>query len=368
MKHTLTHSLTFLLVGVVLLFFFSCSNTKKDELPRDETSTVLPESGNEVTVITLQCQPFNHELVSNGKITANAVAELYFESAEIITRILVKNGDRVKKGQVLAELDTYRLNNKLVQTRQSYESAKLELQDVLIGQGFAPEEPEKVPAEVMQLAKVKSGVEQSKAQYELAQYELAHAKLTAPFDGVVANLFSKPHNMTVTSAPFCSVIDTRRMEVDFTVLESELPLIKNGDKVQISPYADISQKYSGSISEINPLVDEKGMVSVKARVDGNHSLFTGMNVHISVFRSLKDRLVIPKSAVVLRSGKQVAFTLREGKAHWNYVHTGLENSDYCTVLEDSKETLKEGDIVIVSGNINLAHESPVTVTEQQRHD
>ena len=42
-------------------------------------------------------------------------------------------------------------------------------------------------------------------------------------------------------------------------------------------------------------------------------------------RSVGEQLVIPKTAVVLRSGKQVVFTLKDGKAMWNYVHTGLEN-------------------------------------------
>lgn len=49
-----------------------------------------------------------------------------------------------------------------------------------------------------------------------------------------------------------------------------------------------------------------------------------MNVRVSVKRSVGEQLVIPKTAVVLRSGKQVVFTLKDGKAMWNYVHTGLE--------------------------------------------
>ena len=184
--------------------------------------------------------------------------------------------------------------------------------------------------------------------------------MTAPFDGVVANLFSKPYNLASTSDVFCTVIDMQGMEVDFTVLESELPLIKNGDKVVIKPYSDAATVHEGSISEINPLVDDKGMVKVKARVNGAGKLFSGMNVRVSVHRSLGEQLVIPKSAVVLRSGKQVVFTLKDGKmAQWNYIHTALENADSYSVADG----LTEGDTVIVNGNINLAHEAPVTIIE-----
>lgn len=78
----------------------------------------------------------------------------------------------------------------------------------------------------------------------------------------------------------------------------------------IKPYSDAATVHEGSISEINPLVDDKGMVKVKARVNGAGKLFSGMNVRVSVHRSLGEQLVIPKSAVVLRSGKQVVFTLK----------------------------------------------------------
>ena len=110
------------------------------------------------------------------------------------------------------------------------------------------------------------------------------------------------------------------------------------------------------------------MVRVKAQVDGKGNLFNGMNVRISVYRSLRKELVIPKTAVVLRSGKQVVFTLKNGKAQWNYVQTGLENADSCIVSNRADkgvtEGLLEGDTVIVTGNVNLAHESPVSVAEK----
>ena len=107
------------------------------------------------------------------------------------------------------------------------------------------------------------------------------------------------------------------------------------------------------------------MVNVKAVVNGQGKLFSGMNVRVSVRRSLGQQLVIPKTAVVLRSGKQVVFTLQEGKAMWNYVHTGLENATEYVVSDKSQkgieEGLLEGDTIIVTGNLNLAHEAAVNV-------
>lgn len=343
---------------IAIALLTACTDAKKEENAEEGVATVLPSENNEVTVQTLKRQIFDHELVSNGKVVAGGQADLRFETSGIIAHIYVKNGDNVRKGQKLAELDKFRLINKTLQAKDALEKSKLELQDVLIGQGYPAGDHSKVPADIMQLARVKSGYDQSISQYELAKYEEEHATLTAPFDGVVANLFSKPYNASSTSDAFCTIIGTQGMEADFTVLESELPLIKSGDKVIVTPYSDSASKQEGRITQINPLVDEKGMVKVKATVNSKGKLFSGMNVRINVHRSLGEQLVIPKSAVVLRSGKQVVFTLKSGKAKWNYVQTGLENAENYTIIPDQ---VQEGDTVIVTGNVNLAHEATVVI-------
>ena len=351
-----THNYRYLLC-IAMALLAACSGTRKEADAEEGVAAVLPSDNNEVTVQTLKRQTFDHELVSNGKVVAGLQADLRFETAEVVASIYVKNGDYVRKGQKLAELDKFRLTNKTAQAKDALDKAKLDLQDVLIGQGYPADDNSKVPADIIQLARVKSGYDQCLSQYELARYEEEHATLTAPFDGVVANLFSKPHNAVSTSDAFCTIIGMEGMEVDFTVLESELPLIKNGDKVIVTPYSDAAAKQEGRITQINPLVDDKGMVKVKATVNSKGKLFSGMNVRVNVHRSLGEQLVIPKSAVVLRSGKQVVFTLEDGKAKWNYVQTGLENADSYSVVDG----LKEGDTIIVTGNVNLAHEAPVTI-------
>lgn len=321
------------LLCTTLLLLTACSGNKNEEVNDEGVATVLPTTDNEVTVEVLKQRAFNHELISNGKIVAGGQADLRFETSGVIARIYVKNGEKVFKGQKLAELDKFRLSNRTAQAKDALEKSKLELQDVLIGQGYPADDSSKVPADIMKLARVKSGYDQSLSQYELAQYEEEHATLTAPFDGVIANLFSKPFNAANTSEVFCTVVGTNGMEADFTVLESELSLIQSGDRVFISPYSDAASRYEGVVTQINPLVDEKGMVKVKASVNGK--------------------------------GRQVVFTLKDGQAKWNYVQTGLENAEEYTLVGASQtDEIAEGDTVIVTGNVNLAHEAPVKVVDK----
>lgn len=335
----------------------ACSESKTEKVDAEGIETQLTGKSQDVTTQILKVRDFNLELISNGKIKAKKIAELSFRTQETVMHIWVANGDKVTKGQKLAELDLFKLNNVLSQRKHAMEQANLELKDVLIGQGFAPDKTNDIPAETMRLAMIKSGYNQAKALYDEALYELEHATLVAPFDGVIANLNGKEHNLSNTAEPFCCVIGTQNMEVEFSVLESELPLLKKGDKVEISPYATGIGSRQGAVSEINPMVDANGMVKVKALVNGSQQLFEGMNVRVSVKRIVPNQLVLPKSAVALRAGKQVVFTLLDGRARWNYVHTTLENTEEYTISEG----LSEGMEVIVTGVMNLAHETPVNV-------
>lgn len=331
------------------------SKTGSNDTSEEGVNELAQAEPNEVTTITLRRQAFEHELVSNGKVEAMQLANVHFETEGIVESVQVKNGDRVAQGQVIAQLDKFKLHNAVEQAQNAFEQAKLDLQDVLIGQGYGNKPEGDVPADIMQLAKTRSGYTQSQAAYELALTNEANATLKAPFAGTVANFNVKRFNRVTASDAVCTLIGSQGMEATFSVLENELPLIHRGDKVLIAPYADLTATHEGIVTEINPVVDANGMVQVKAQVKGSDKLFSGMNIKVSVRRQMPEQLVVPKSAVVLRQGRQVVFTLQGDLAMWNYVQTGLENADTYIILEG----LNEGDEVIVTGNVSLAHESKV---------
>ena len=350
-------------IGIAfLLFLFSCSSTKNDKQDEKGVGTVLPETPNEVKAFTLAYTDFNRELISNGTIAAEQKADLYFQTSEIIAAIYVKNGERVTAGQPIASLDSFKLKNRLNQAKDNLERTKLDLQDVLIGQGYSLSDTARIPKEVMQRARVKSNYDNAVNQYELAAYDFQHATLYAPFSGTIANLFKKVHNMSATGEPFCSVIGNTSIEVIFNILESELSVVNIGNRIQVSPYAILDFSSEGRVSEINPTVDKNGMIWVKATVNNpGNKLYDGMNVKIKIQQAVPHQLTIPKAALVLRTNKQVVFTLKDGRAQWNYVTTGLENSTHYVIVEG----LQEGDLVIYEGNLNLAHETPVIISNEQ---
>ena len=251
------------------------------------------------------------------------------------------------------------MQEKVKQCSNSLLQARLNLQDVLIGQGYSLSDSLSVPKETMHIARVKSGFEQAVADLKSAEYELEKATIKAPFDGIIANLSDKEYNFPGTTS-FCTLINDRFFEAEFKVLENEIGNIKRNDKVEILPVSS-GEPFAGKVTAVNPQVNEKGLVEIKALVENrNGLLFDGMNVNVKVKQEIRNCMVVPKSAVVIRSGKPVVFIHKDGKAIWKYVTLGNENSS-CYTLQPMDDTVNEGDEVIYEGVVNLAHESPVVI-------
>ncbi|MCM1111013.1 MAG: efflux RND transporter periplasmic adaptor subunit [Clostridium sp.] len=350
-------------LAAALLATASCaglqSGSDTGSEPRDSVTAAPADKITEVTVAELTPRTFSHEIVANGRIGAREKADLRFQTQGLVSAIYVRNGQHVAKGTKIATQDAYKLQNQLEKDRNAVASARLELQDVIIGQGYDPEHLETVPAEVMRLARIKSGLQQAELAVAATERELAEATLVAPIGGTVVNLKTKPNNMSPASDPFCSIINEAGMDVEFSVLESELPMVAPGDRVSVAPFSG-GESRPGTVTEINRMVDDNGMVRVMATVSGGGGLIDGMNVRVRIKRAVEEALVVPKTAVVLRSGRQVVFTLDGNRAMWNYVTTGLENLDEYTIVEG----LEPGVTVITSGNVNLAHESPVVMADK----
>lgn len=305
---------------------------------------------------------FQKELVSNGKLTALQKSELKFRISGQLQKLPVHNGQIVKKGATIAVLDRFEYQQRLDQAETKLRDAHLELRDELIGRGYADPDSTKIPAIIWEGANVRSGYTAARRELKTAKYELAASTLKAPFTGKVANITQKVYQQVPGGEVFCLLINDSEFEVEFHLVESEIREISVGDEVKIIPYS-LEKIFKGYVSQINPLIDEHGLVQVRARVKNPGQLMEGMNVKVLVEKEVPDQLVVPKQAVVLRQNQEVLFKYLNGKAFWTYVQTGRENSTSYTVQAhpDKGGTLQAGDTVIISGNLNLAHESDVVI-------
>lgn len=263
----------------------------------DSTQTMVADSA--ATVASNPTQqaiplPESVSTCTMGKVVAEHFADLSFETALPIERVLVRNGQQVRRGQVLAQLDQFKLRNAVAKQERAIEQAQLQMeqahlqmQDVIISQGYDPDKTSQVPASVVHNADVKSGYALSKSQLASARIQLAAAQhelrsgvLTAPFDGVVANVTIQAHQLAQAGQPVCRVIASGDMAVEFRVMEADLGRYQQGTALSIIPIADKSQHYDATVSEINPVVDKQGAVTIRAHVSHAADLFDGMNVQV----------------------------------------------------------------------------------------
>lgn len=345
-----------LLVGSVFLLYACTANHSK--LLENDTKTSKTIERNQVKTILLQCKSFKQEIISNGKLCALYKTDMPFNISGKVNVISVKNGGFVSKDGLIASLDDFNLHNQFEKSKQAVAKAKLEMENILIGQGYDGKDTTTIPRKILDIAKLKSGLNDAQIDYKKTKHDLESAQLRAPFSGVISNLSGKVYQQAEAGKAFCTLIDTKSFEVDFTVMESEVDQLYVNQEVSVQPFAFLEETYTGKLTQVNPMVDENGLVKVKALIQNTGGkLMEGMNVKVIIERTVKNQLIIPKSALLLRQNKQVVFTYKEGKALWNYVKTGFENSDSYTIIEG----LGEGDEVIVEGSLNLAHESKVEV-------
>ncbi|WP_299431895.1 efflux RND transporter periplasmic adaptor subunit [uncultured Maribacter sp.] len=358
-----------LVLGLIAFFVFTnCSEKKQKETEVDviEKKQFLPEK-NEVDVIVLEKAVFKKEIVSNGKLVALQKNDLKFDLTESLEKLYVNNGDYVKNGQTLASLKSFTYEQTYTKAIINLKKAELEFQDKLIGRGYDTFNKDSIPKKEYTMLAIRSGYKNALHELENARFNLKAVKLVAPFNGKVANIKRKQFEQINAGETIMTLINDAIFEVEFYLIESEIGQIDIHTKIQMVPFA-LSKSYEGSIVAINPVVEKDGTILVKAKVKNDGSLLEGMNVKVRIQKDIPNQFIVPKEAVILRQNQEVLFTLKSNKTYWTYVQTTNENSNEYTVIshpEKSSATLTLGDTIIVSGNLNLAHDTEVSIKSIQ---
>jgi len=310
-----------------------------------------------VKTIKLEPSTFYHELISNGKVYSSKKADVPFIVSGTIGNIYVQNGQKVKAGEILAVIADFEYKTKLEQAKQALEKAEIDFKDDLLSNFSATDTVGLSPAKI-KISRIRSGLNDAATTLALAEYNYNNTRLCAPLDGIVANLEATQWNPSANYKRLCTIVYDEVMEVEFPVIESEYNFIDKGMPVSIIPFINDSSLISGRITQINPLVDEDGMVKVKAEFQNNGRLIDGMNVKVVIKKPVPNRLVVPKEALVIRQGRDVIFVRQDSLAIWKYVTVEFENSTSLSIKE-TPDGIHPADLVIISGNINLAHETIV---------
>lgn len=272
------------ILSIAASLLAGCQRGGSGSISSDSSISSIPSNPSDPSDSSLS-SPATISFQTMGKVIASRYADVKFEAALPVLRVLVHNGDLVRQGQLLAELNPYKYSNAVEQSLKEIDQARLQMQDVIISQGYDPEQMDKVPQRVRHIAEVKSGLLLAQNKLAAAQHDLTMTKVLAPFDGVVANVTARSNQLAQVGELVCRVVSQQQMEVEFRVMETDLRRFPKGAQVQVQSVADESTVYEAQVTEINPIVDEQGTVLIRAHVASPNKLFDGMHVSVNLIEN-----------------------------------------------------------------------------------
>ncbi|RZJ92615.1 MAG: efflux RND transporter periplasmic adaptor subunit [Chryseobacterium sp.] len=314
-------------------------------------------SKEETIVSTYQVYPklFNYMVKGSGKIKPENQQIVIAESNGQLTYYGLKNSEVVGAGQILLKFDTRAQQIKLEQVKENIFSSSLNYQsDLLSQESLLKSKSKGIRDTVYRKIKSSTGLTNAEIEMKDLQLEIFKSNLRAPFSGKIANIKVQPHQYVRQGDELFTIYTDRSLFLETKVLESDILSIRVGQKAEIQPIFDGS-KYLAVVDDINPIVDDAGLVQIRLKLLNPKGLIAGMNAIATILIPEQKSLSVPKQAIVMRSGKAVVFTFRAGKAKWNYVSLGRDNG-----LEvEIKNGLQAGEKVILENNLQLAHDAVV---------
>ncbi|MCA9372710.1 efflux RND transporter periplasmic adaptor subunit [Candidatus Woesebacteria bacterium] len=235
-------SIGFVVLGVNVLRFFG--------------GTVLPDT------LTTSVEFITSTITASGVVTAQNQAKLNFQTSGKLTRLPFKEGDRVKAGQTIAQLDTYALQRQLATTLNNYRSTRDTFDqtqensenNVLTAQ-LAPTYF-KVSNDVNDAIKRivdqnQASLDNSVINVELANYALQLSRLTSPLDGIVTHQDVNVAGVNITPTTSFTVADPDSMVFRANIPAAYIDYVQPGNQVKLS-VDGVDQKIEATVAKLYP--------------------------------------------------------------------------------------------------------------------
>lgn len=357
----------FLFLLIVLAALSGCEHSAPKPEEEDMQEIIPADEGLQVHAIPVLSGNFPLQMPVNGIIHAAQKANLHFAASGAIQSISIQPGDKVKKGQLLATLENAIQQNQVALNKEALKAARAELESMLLGySGGSGYDTTDVDPVLLSHLKTQAGYNTALLQLKQATLSLEATKLFAPFSGRIVNLHAQTFDHISTGEAFCTLINEEAFAVKFFIIETEIDRLQKATHVRVKPIINENLWLEADLSDINFSIDKQGLMQVTAQIRKEHSnegirLVDGMNARVIIEELIPNQIIIPKQALVVRNNRDVVFTVENGRAKWNYVKIAHQNSSHLSILEG----LSKNDSVIITGNLNLAHDARVQVVNKE---
>lgn len=346
---------TIAILTLTSTLLISCGGDKREEV------ATLPAISVKVTGISeADASPY---VSASGKIEAENSANLSTRMMGYVTKVNVKVGQKVTKGQLLVAVNNTDLQAKkaqvdasIIQAQAAYNNAKKDYDrfvNLFAQQSASQKELDDMTA---RYEMAKAGLEAAKQMRNEINAQFAYSNISAPFNGVVTNTFVKEGDMANPGMPLVSVEGAKKLQVTAMVSESDIASISNGMKVKVL-VKSLGTEVNGTVSEVSlSAKNTGGQYLVKIDLDKTDAkILSGMfvNVQFPVEKkanvTTSDVVLVPESALVKQGQLTGIYTvgtnntailrwLRLGKTFGNQVEvlSGLNNKEQYIVSAEGK--------------------------------
>ena len=343
---------------------------------------------------------------TTGTVQARALSKISSQYTGRIKRILKRDGERVKKGETLLEIENNDANAQLRLAEANLRGTKTELSQLLLSRDMvvsqasstlnqtrakldnaaanldranslytkgmiskqemdsakstfdvAQADYESARANELQgkmkdeeIKTARARVEQMESNLQLAGVQLGRTYITAPYSGIITELFVEEGELLSIGTPVLEMADESTMEVDAVIDEVDVGKLRIGQDVKLTFDAFKEKQSLGKILEISPYItttkEQNRTVNIKVGITtGQDGILVGMSTDVEVITGrAKDVLYLPTNAIIEKADGQFVFIAEKGVAREKRIKTGLSNWDTSEVMEG----LREVDEVITS--------------------
>ncbi len=319
-----------------------------------------------------------------------------------LTKLFVKDGDYVRKGQIIAQIDPREYEIALEESRyrhlealsqmaaeadtfqinydakDKFNKANTRLEKAL-KRGSITRFEYKAQLLELELASLKSGafreavfeqrtgLADARMAEERAKLNLDHTRIRAPFSGVVHELTPVQGEFLDPNTTICYLVNNDHLEATVSVLEADLGNLQDGRPVLLAIPAT-GDTIQARVDLISPYLDEESRTcDVTVRFDNTDGKYrSGMFARAQIAGFVvPDLLLVPKSALLIRDKRPLVFKKDGDRAKWLYVTIGKQNDDWVEILQvHSGGSLSPGDEVVISDHLTLAHEAKIKVRKR----
>ena len=408
------------IVGVVLagvfllalaLWIASRPSSQSGE-PQSDSATVQEAAPSDdevrfpVSVSVARRGALAKSILSNGTLRARREVELLARVGGVVEGVYARNGPQVKAGAVVVKLDDREYRLAYEKASAALLAAQIEYRAQSATEFLSAADSQQVQRQVQEVEerfheaerayhekrideaafqraqrdyeaavaylKVdrgdiianKSGLAAAKEAFTRAKMDLEATELRAPFAGWVGNLALTVGTRVQAGTTVCTVVDLSSLLVDVEVIETEAPRVQVGQKAELTVAALPGKSFAGRVTSRNPMIDPKTK-TLKVTIEltnlpTSNSLMPGMYATVRIeTENLPDRLLVPKSALLVRDQRPLVFVAEQGLAKWHYVDVEDENERFIAI----RSGIEPGDTVIVEGHYTLAHDARIRVTK-----